>query len=131
MNPALTQESMKAVGILIAAFLTSIIVASFFYLQPGQAQASSELCETHGIVEDLDPSTKLIRITVEASPSCPRNGIFLYAVSEGGIPTVLDSDVPTIHRDGSYTAQIEFNIHNYVDSYIVQIEDAFSASIIP
>lgn len=131
MNPAITQESMKAVGILIAAFLTSIIVASFFYLQPGQAQASDEPCTTHGIVEDINAAEGLLRVTVEASPGCPRNDIFLYAVSEDGITTVLDSNEPTINKDGSYTAQIEFALSKYVDGYVVQIEDAFSASIIP
>lgn len=132
MNPAITQESMKAIGILIAAFLTSIILASFFYLQPGSAQAAAtdEECITHGIVEDVDPAHGRVRITIEASAGCPRNALYVYAMSEDGSGTVIDSATPDIHKDGTYTATIEFNVSKISHGYLVRIEDAFSASIV-
>lgn len=134
MSVTVNGDSAKAVGILAASFLTSMIVASFFYIQPGGAQAYIDEtinCSSHGVVEDSPKGNNNVIVTVETTAGCPANPLIVTELSEEGYENVILTILPDIEKDGTRVAKAEFNVSKYVKSYLVTIDGAFSASLTP
>jgi len=134
LNAVVTQENLKALGVLVASFLASIVVASFFYIQPGSAQASAEnaeTCSSEAQVKDLASKSNTVQITITTSPSCPTNQLNISVLSGDGYKTFLFDSSPTVNSDGTKTYQTDVEISPYAEAYYVEIENAFRASIVP
>jgi hypothetical protein len=132
MNSTVTQENIKAIGVLVAAFLASIVVASFFYLQPGQAEASvsSAPCTSKAVVEDVSNRDNAVRITIDTTANCPANNLVVSTLSSENYKTVIRELGPSEVSDG-HRYEFTLEIYDYVDAYNIKIPGAFAGSIVP
>lgn len=132
MNSAVTQENLKAIGVLVAAFLASIVVASFLYIQPGSAEASSELepCSSTAVVEDVPNRDGTVKINIEITSGCKPENLIVSTLSQEGFTTVIREIGATSLGSNGYKYELTLEIYDYVEAYRLEIPGAFSGSIV-
>jgi hypothetical protein len=120
-----------AFGILATAFLASMSVSSFFFIQPGDAQASStEQCVSQGVITD-GRSENVVELTVTLSESCSKSEGILSGVDANGIAYVLSESEQTLSESDSSQREVkvEIELNSLYEYYTFEIESAFSAKI--
>ena len=120
-----------AFGILATAFLASMSVSSFFFIQPGDAQASStEQCVSQGVIKDVQ-SANVVELTVTLSETCSTADGILSGVDANGISYVLSETPQTVSiSEGSENeVKVEIELDPLYVYYTFEIDSAFSAKI--
>ena len=120
-----------AFGILATAFLASMSVSSFFFIQPGDAQASSkEQCVSQGVIKDGE-SANVVELTVTLSETCSTADGVLLGVDANGVLYVL-SRTPQVKSNSEGTkneVKVEIELNPLYDYYAFKIDSAFSVKI--
>lgn len=118
-----------AFSILATAFLASMSVSSFFFIQPGGANASVDRCVSQGIVTDSDIAESAIKIEIKLSEGCPTNNALIKGFGVDGILYEL-KETELVETSEGYSAFLELSIDSTsYEYYIVTIDGAFSAKI--
>lgn len=119
----------SAVGVLATAFLASMSVSSFFFIQPGDANASnSDKCASQGIVRD-SATDGSIEVEIKLSEQCPDNDAYVYGIGIDGVAYEILNSPVLPNGDYSNSVTLEFKLEDSFTHYIVSIEGAFSARI--
>jgi hypothetical protein len=120
---------MPALGILATAFLASMSVSSFFFIQPGDANANVGKCSSHAVVSDSIESENAVDIVITLDKTCPSNDALVYGVTSDGVAHQILEGTPVSSAEG-YTVSLKLELDEELYShYIVSIEDAFSARL--
>ncbi len=118
-----------ALGILATAFLASMSVSSFFFIQPGDANANVGKCSSHALVSDSLEAENIVDITITLEKTCPLNDAFIYGITSDDVAHQIASATPVVSEKG-YLVKLELELEeNLYSHYIVSIQDAFSARL--
>lgn len=118
-----------AFGILATAFLASMSVSSFFFIQPGDANANVGQCVSQAVISDSQENESEIIIDITLGANCPENIAFIYGVSGDNVSHEILTASPIKTEEGyrvSLSLILEKNLYTH---YLISIEDAFSAKI--
>lgn len=120
-------------GSLVSLGLVAIALASFSVLtHPGSnaASASESPCLANGVVNN-SPDGNGIVFTVTTKGICQETPLVLTSVDANGVKTVLASLPLLLDNEGNKVASVSFVPSKSVTSYVVNVENAFSATINP